>query len=164
MSTLALISSVESAIVIATHYHYGQLRKNNQEWYINHPLRVMQNIRNAGIFDDDCLAAAILHDVVEDTDYTIEDVYGTFGKDVHNIVSLLTRTDDITYDQYITRLIESNDPYALIIKFFDAHDNSIWISSDGKEKQMKKYINLKSTLQERIKMIGYGSFIEGFVD
>lgn len=159
MSVLPMLSLVESAIVIATHYHYGQLRKNNQEWYINHPLRVMQNIRNNGIVDDDCLSAAILHDVVEDTDYTIEDVYGTFGKDVSNIVHLLTRTDDLTYDQYINRLIESNDPYALIIKFFDAHDNSIWLNLDGSTKPIKKYVKLKELLRERIVLIGYGSFI-----
>lgn len=162
--TPCILSPVETALVFATHQHYGQTRKNNQEWYIHHPMRILSNLRNVGMFDSDCLTAAILHDVVEDTDCTIEELKELFGKEVSSIVQLLTRTDDITYNQYITRLIESNDPYALIIKFFDAHDNSIWISSDGKEKPMKKYINLKSTLQERITMIGYGSFIENFVD
>lgn len=159
MYKLDFLPNLEKAIVVGTQQHRKQYRAQKTELYISHPLRIMQNIRNVGIFDDTCLCAAILHDVVEDTDFTIEDVYRMFGVEIANIVDLLTRTDDVTYDDYIDRLIKSNNTYALIIKFFDAHDNSRWVNKDGSTTPIQKYIDLKEKLRGYINQLGYGSFI-----
>ena len=64
-----------SALSLAAHFHRNQTRKSDGTPYINHPIRVSNLIANVGgITDVKVLIGAILHDVVEDTDGTIEDI------------------------------------------------------------------------------------------
>jgi guanosine-3',5'-bis(diphosphate) 3'-pyrophosphohydrolase len=80
---------VEKARAFATQAHEGQVRKYTGVPYIVHPIEVMEIVRTVA-HDDAMLAAALLHDVVEDTDITIEDVETEFGADVASLVSDLT--------------------------------------------------------------------------
>lgn len=80
---------INKAKKFAEKAHKGQLRKYTNEPYINHPIavaRLVQTVCN----DESVLAAALLHDVVEDTEYTIEDISREFGKRIADIVSDLT--------------------------------------------------------------------------
>lgn len=149
---------LERAIAIASHLHHDQVRRNNQELYINHPLRVMNNIRrNIKNPNEILLVAAILHDVVEDTEYTIEEVTRDFNSDVAEIVSILSKPDewDLSYMDYIQKIIDSNNTSAMIIKFFDAFDNSIWVDPNGFEKPMKRYIKVMNNLKPILIDRGY---------
>lgn len=160
MINVSQMDRLEKAIVFATHAHRNQVRRNNQELYINHPLRVMYNIRE-NIFDSICLSASILHDVVEDTEYTIEDIKREFGQDVANLVDILTKKEDstLTYMEYIQSIIDTGNVYAMIIKFYDAHDNSIW--DDGVEcRVIDRYMKVKKLLQNHIIFHGYRYVIE----
>jgi guanosine-3',5'-bis(diphosphate) 3'-pyrophosphohydrolase len=83
------------AILFAAGSHAGQLRKDCVTPYINHPIEVMHLlVYTGGIEDPEILMAAVLHDVIEDTSSTAEDIAERFGRNVASIV--LELTDDVT--------------------------------------------------------------------
>jgi len=83
-------AKLTAAIVYAAEAHKHQRRKADDSAYICHPLRVM-NILSCGLTDDkEVLCAAVLHDVVEDTDVTISDVFDRFGEEVAEMVAEVT--------------------------------------------------------------------------
>ena len=79
----------ERALRYATQAHAGQVRKYTAEPYINHPVAVARIVRDAA-FDDEVIAAALLHDVVEDCDVLISDIFGLFGSRVARFVGDVT--------------------------------------------------------------------------
>jgi guanosine-3',5'-bis(diphosphate) 3'-pyrophosphohydrolase len=85
------MTTVERARVFATAAHaaVGQVRKYTFEPYIVHPAEVAKIVRDAG-GSDAMVAAAWLHDTVEDTDVTIEIVRAEFGDEVADLVGWLT--------------------------------------------------------------------------
>jgi (p)ppGpp synthase/HD superfamily hydrolase len=85
------MNTVERARVFATAAHsaVGQLRKYTNEPYIVHPAEVVSIVRSVP-HTEAMLAAAWLHDVVEDTGVTIETVRAEFGAEVADLVSWLT--------------------------------------------------------------------------
>ena len=80
---------VDRALAFATIAHEGQVRKYSGEPYIVHPIEVMKIVMTVD-HDDAMLSAALLHDVVEDTDVTIEEIDKAFGPDIASLVSDLT--------------------------------------------------------------------------
>lgn len=83
------------AILFAAKSHSGQFRKDGRTPYINHPLEVMHLLNHAaGVSDESVLVAAVLHDVVEDTDVTVAEIAERFGERVAALVSEMT--DDKT--------------------------------------------------------------------
>ena len=76
----------DKAIIFATKAHSGSFRKGTTTPYIVHPMEASAIV--ATMTDDKIiLAAAVLHDVVEDTNYTINDIVKEFGEDVAHLVS-----------------------------------------------------------------------------
>ena len=86
---------LEKAIEYAVQKHSGQMRKGKGVPYIVHPLAVMGWLYRMGA-DENLLAAGVLHDVVEDTDATIDDIKLLFGDDVAELVA--AHTDDKTLE------------------------------------------------------------------
>jgi (p)ppGpp synthase/HD superfamily hydrolase len=80
---------VQKAKEFATCAHEGQVRKYTGAPYIVHPVEVMEIVKTVK-HDDTMLAAALLHDVVEDTKYTLDDIRAEFGEDVASLVEYLT--------------------------------------------------------------------------
>lgn len=72
---------LNNAIIFATKAHHGQTRKGNNIPYILHPLEAVA-IVGSMTTDEYVLAAAVLHDVVEDTRFTIDDIRKLFGEQV----------------------------------------------------------------------------------
>jgi len=85
---------IMKAMKFAAEKHRGQSRKDAANTpYINHPISVAGLLINAGgITDSNVIAAALLHDTVEDTDATVDDIEEIFGKTIRNIV--IEVTDD----------------------------------------------------------------------
>lgn len=81
----------DQALIFATERHSGQTRKRNDLPYILHPIEVAE-IVGTMTEDREVLAAAVLHDTVEDTDTTIEEIRERFGKRVALLV--MTETED----------------------------------------------------------------------
>ena len=83
----------EKALQFAIKAHEGQTRRNEPDKpVIIHPIGVAEILREYGA-DDNVIAAGYLHDIVEDTDYTIEDIRELFGPDIASLVSSATEPD-----------------------------------------------------------------------
>jgi len=110
------MAGLDEAILLAVKAHFGQKDKAGAP-YILHPLRLMfrQNSEAARI-------AAVLHDVVEDTPVTLEQLRDAgFAEEILAAVQLLTHDPMDTYDQYIARL--KSNPIARAVKLADLEDN-----------------------------------------
>lgn len=77
---------IDNAICFAVKAHSGMRRKGTNVPYVSHPLEAF-SIAASITNDEKVLAAAVLHDVVEDTDYTIEDIKNGFGEKVAELVA-----------------------------------------------------------------------------
>lgn len=108
--------NLPDAIALAAHAHYGQKEKNGKP-YLFHPLRLMMKMRSEAE-----MIVAVLHDVVEDTDVTLEDLRNKgYSTEVVKAIDCLTQRGGGSYDQYISR-IKSND-LARRVKIADLEDN-----------------------------------------
>lgn len=87
------INKLREAYEYAKRMHEGQLRESGEP-YITHPLSVATVLVDLGM-DTDAICAALLHDVVEDTEATYDDVKNKFGLDVANLVDGVTKLDKI---------------------------------------------------------------------
>ena len=82
--------SKATAFAVAAHSAVGQKRKYTGDEYWRHPIAVSHLIKNFFPNDKNMIAAALLHDVVEDTQVTIETIQMMFGEDIANLVYDLT--------------------------------------------------------------------------
>jgi hypothetical protein len=89
--------------------HRDQLRKGDDLPYVDHPIEVAELVQRAGL-DETVVAAALLHDVVEDTDVTIDEIRDRFGAEVARLVAALT--DDRTIENYLERKVEHRNRVA----------------------------------------------------
>ena len=80
------------ADAFAEHKHRHQFRRDGVTPYVEHPRAVMRILRDEfGVADPDILAAALLHDTIEDTNTDYDDVCGRFGKRVAEFVAFMTK-------------------------------------------------------------------------
>jgi (p)ppGpp synthase/HD superfamily hydrolase len=130
------MANLEKAILIAVRAHKNQRDKAGQT-YILHPLRLMLKMDS-----ETEMIAAVLHDVVEDSIWTVADLGKQgFSEEVLAVLDCLTRREQETYDEFIERV--KLDPTARKIKIADLEDNmAIKRISEPKEKdweRLKKY-------------------------
>ena len=83
---------LNNAIAFAVEKHKNGLRKGTKMPYIVHPLEVMHNLMLMGA-DKNLMAAGVLHDTVEDTDATLDEIAEKFGEDVASLVASHTEKD-----------------------------------------------------------------------
>lgn len=86
---------VEDALFFAQQAHKGQVRKYTGDQYITHPIAVSELVKNATYYNQTMLAAALLHDTVEDTGVGIADIDQFFGACVASLVSGLTNAPKV---------------------------------------------------------------------
>jgi len=118
--------TLERADAFARERHAGQMRRGSATPYWLHPVRVAMGLMQWGITDRDVLVAALLHDVVEDTITTPEDVRSAFGARAENLVVWLTAPDGRMGDavhEYYRRLLEQGPPDTHLLKIADRSDN-----------------------------------------
>lgn len=94
MSVLPIdtLNSLEQAFTFASAYH-GQQTRPNGEPYIIHLFEVLEILLASGIREENMLIAGVLHDVVEDTFCSLQEVHIRFGENVANLVEWLTKPD-----------------------------------------------------------------------
>jgi GTP diphosphokinase / guanosine-3',5'-bis(diphosphate) 3'-diphosphatase len=121
-------ATLRHAYRIAESMHRGQLRKSGEP-YITHPLAVAQILAELGM-DTITLVAALLHDTVEDTNYTLEALHRDFGAEVAYLVDGVTKFDKVFYGQdaeaeTIRKMIVAagRDVRVLVIKLADRLHN-----------------------------------------
>lgn len=103
--TTSPMAQVLQAAAFAAERHINQRRKGTRAApYINHPIAVAACLADAGVTDPDILAAALLHDTVEDTDTTLDELERLFGGRVASIVAEVT--DDKTLPKAERKLLQ----------------------------------------------------------
>ena len=131
------------AYEVAEEAHRGQYRKSGDP-YITHPLAVASILADLGM-DTTTLVAGLLHDTVEDTSYSLDDVTKEFGAEVARLVDGVTKLDKVKYGQAaeaetIRKMIiaMANDPRVLVIKLADRLHNMRTMRFLPQEKQQRK--------------------------
>ncbi|MBI8989004.1 RelA/SpoT family protein [Corynebacterium meridianum] len=139
----ANIDALQHAYRTAERLHEGVYRKSGDP-YITHPLAVATIAAEIGM-DTTTLVAALLHDTVEDTDYSLEDLSGEFGEEVARLVDGVTKLDKVALGaaaeaETIRKMIVamSQDPRVLVIKVADRLHNMRTMRFLPPEKQAKK--------------------------
>jgi len=122
-----LLDPVLKAISFAARRHHGQMRKDGETPYVAHPFRVMTTVlREFGVADPDTLAAAVLHDTLEDTRTDHDDISAEFGPTVADHVALLTKDKRFPEEERERRYFEglAAAPLAVrLVKIADTVDN-----------------------------------------
>ena len=106
----------KKAMIIAYNAHNGQEDKSGVP-YIFHPIHLAEQMET----EEECLVA-LLHDVIEDTWVTIEQLQTEFSETVVEAVKLLTRDKSVDYMDYVRNL--KSNPIARNVKLADLHHNS----------------------------------------
>ena len=127
--------SLAEAQALATEAHKGQLDKSGFA-YIAHPQRVSESLKEHG---EAAMIVGILHDVVEDTKVTLQEVEQQFGKQIAEAVDAVSQRKGEKYFDYIRRV--SQNPLARLVKIADIHDNMLPSRRLGRslESLMKRY-------------------------
>ena len=102
-------------MIIAYEAHKNQVDKSGVP-YIYHPIHVAEQMDT----ENECIIA-LLHDVVEDTNVTFKQLEEVFSKEIIDILKLLTREENIEYDEYIKRI--KNNSIACKVKIADLTHN-----------------------------------------
>src|SRR3989344_53983 len=123
----------------ATYKHKNQTRKDNKTPYIAHPIAVAEIIKQAGVTDEDFVASALLHDTVEDTDTTLEEICAEFGSEVAKYVCLLTRPRGDDRDAYHERIIYAAPTEVQIIKLADVLHSLRTLDEIANTKEKEKF-------------------------
>lgn len=97
---------IEKALLLALRAHEGQERKEQPIPYIVHPVEVALILAKHG-FPDPVIAAALVHDTVEDTPVTLEDVRRELGEEVAALVAPVTHDDSLSWDDKKKAYVES---------------------------------------------------------
>lgn len=148
-----MISLVENARDFAKKAHEGQYRWDGVTPYFTHPEAVAKAVEESNslcgdLFRDQLIAAAYLHDVVEDSKTTIEDIERNFGPSVGLAVELLTHQEDQTYAEYIEEL--SFNGWAYLIKIEDIKHNLSTLEHSKRNKQRRDKYELALLFLENI--------------
>jgi len=139
------IERIRDAFEYARAAHGTQLRKDGNE-FITHPLAAAEIAAEIGM-DEDSLCAALLHDCIEDTDVTNEDIEKRFGKDVAAIVEGVTKLTRVTYTSVEEEQMENlrkmlfamaQDIRVILIKLADRLHNmrTMQFMSDEKQREI----------------------------
>jgi guanosine-3',5'-bis(diphosphate) 3'-pyrophosphohydrolase len=139
---------VFQALAFAAHKHRDQRRKDaGASPYINHPIALADILVNeGGITDHVVLCAAILHDTIEDTETTYEELVVAFGRDIADVVAEVT--DDKSLDQAERKLLQIEraahaSPRAKLVKLADKTCNLRDIATtppaDWSEERRREY-------------------------
>ncbi len=97
---------VEKAMVLALKAHEGQFRKEAPVSYIVHPVRVAILLARYG-FSDEVVAGGLVHDVVEDTSFSLDDIKNELGEKVAALVAPVTHDNTLSWDEKKKAYIES---------------------------------------------------------
>ena len=139
------VEIISKAFHFAKQAHHG-VRRRSGEPYIMHPLAVARIVVNEIGLGSTSICAALLHDVVEDTEYTIEDIENLFGKKIANIVDGLTKISGGVFGEHASAQAEnfrkllltmSEDIRVILIKIADRLHNMRTLEFQPIEKQYK---------------------------
>lgn len=158
----ANIELLKKAYSVAASAHMNQKRASNEP-YILHPLEVADTLADMKL-DEISIAGALLHDVVEDSDYTIDDIGNLFGKEIANLVAGVTKISKIsTIDKENAKaetlkkmiIAMTNDVRVILIKLADRFHNIRTLGvfrEDKRERIAKETLDIYAPIAYRLGM------------
>jgi GTP diphosphokinase / guanosine-3',5'-bis(diphosphate) 3'-diphosphatase len=154
------LSVLERAYATAERLHRGQQRKSGDP-YITHPVAVSTILAELG-FEGTTIAAALLHDTVEDTDYTLDSLRAEFGDDVALLVDGVTKLDKVKYGdaaqaETVRKMVVAmaKDIRVLVIKLADRlHNARTWkyVSGSSAQRKARETLEIYAPLAHRLGM------------
>ncbi|MGO4782426.1 RelA/SpoT family protein [Cryobacterium sp. W22_MBD10_FK3] len=152
------LSIIERAYAAAERAHEGQKRRSGEP-YITHPVAVAQILADLGI-GPKTVAAALLHDTVEDTDYTLDQLRADFGDEITMLVDGVTKLDKVKYGdstqaETVRKMIVamSKDIRVLIIKLADRlHNARTWgfVPAESATRKATETLEIYAPLAHRL--------------
>jgi len=152
--------NVERAFAVATKAHEGQLRKSGDA-YITHPVAVAVILAELGL-NPETIIAALLHDTVEDTPYSLIQLRADFGDEIASLVDGVTKLDKLTYGptaqaETVRKMVVamSRDIRVLVIKLADRlHNARTWkyVSAESAELKARETLDIYAPLAHRLGM------------
>jgi GTP pyrophosphokinase len=152
------VGIIERAYAAAELAHRGQLRKSGEP-YITHPVAVAQILADLGI-GPKTLAAALLHDTVEDTDYTLDMLRHDFGDEIAMLVDGVTKLDKLKYGdsaqaETVRKMVVamSKDIRVLVIKLADRlHNARTWgfVPTESATRKAQETLEIYAPLAHRL--------------
>ena len=162
------LTILERAFEVAEEAHRGQLRKSGEE-YITHPLAVTKILADLGI-GVTSLAAALLHDTVEDTPYTLDQLTRDFGAEIAMLVDGVTKLDKVKFGENaqaetVRKMVVamSKDIRVLVIKLADRlHNARTWkfVPEDKARKKAQETLEIYAPLAHRLGISAIKSELE----
>ncbi|EON24129.1 MULTISPECIES: RelA/SpoT family protein [Nocardioides] len=154
------LALLERAYLVAEKMHGSQMRKSGDR-YITHPLAVTTILADIGMTEP-TLVAALLHDTVEDTPYTLEELRKDFGDEVAILVDGVTKLDKVQYGdsaqaETIRKMIVamSRDIRVLVIKLADRLHNMRtlrYLKAETQERKARETLDIYAPLAHRLGM------------
>ncbi|WP_449282576.1 RelA/SpoT family protein [Leucobacter sp.] len=152
------LSIIERAYTVAERAHRGQKRRSGEP-YITHPIAVAQILGDLGVAPV-AIAAALLHDTVEDTDYSLDQLTADFGEEIAMLVDGVTKLDKVKYGdsaqaETVRKMVVamSKDIRVLVIKLADRlHNARTWgfVSSDSAKRKAQETLEIYAPLAHRL--------------
>jgi GTP pyrophosphokinase len=151
---------IEKAFSVAAKAHEGQFRKSGEE-YITHPVAVTEILADLGL-NTTTIVASLLHDTVEDTPYSLEQLRADFGDEIANLVDGVTKLDKLTYGptaeaETVRKMViaMSRDIRVLVIKLADRlHNARTWgfVSGESANRKARETLDIYAPLAHRLGM------------
>ena len=153
---------LRKADAFAAKWHNGQFRKDGITPYIEHPRKVFHVLNHEWNFaiNEDIkdfrpipklyLIVALLHDVLEDTDVTEEEIKKEFGQKVLDCVKILTYYPDVKKEDYMKNIADNEDVWLCVVKYVDRLCNTFDFIISGKVNYAKKYLHKADLIWERL--------------
>ncbi|WP_178945747.1 bifunctional (p)ppGpp synthetase/guanosine-3',5'-bis(diphosphate) 3'-pyrophosphohydrolase [Kocuria sp. TGY1127_2] len=151
-------STIERAFAVADKHHTGQKRKSGDP-YITHPVAVTTILAELGA-SGATLIAGLLHDTVEDTEYSLEELTADFGEEVAELVDGVTKLDKVTYGEHaqaetVRKMViaMAKDIRVLVIKLADRlHNARTWrfVSPQSSARKAKETLEIFAPLAHRL--------------
>ncbi len=138
------IETIDLAFQVANHAHLGQFRKSGEP-YITHPIEVATFIAEWGL-DEQTIAGALMHDVIEDTPVTKEELVRIFGPSIAELVDSVTKLDKLHFEseeaahaEYFRKVVlaMAKDIRVILIKLADRMHNMLTLGSMRPDKQRR---------------------------
>ncbi|CAB4530484.1 unannotated protein [freshwater metagenome] len=153
-------AEIERAYNVARTAHDGQFRKSGED-YITHPVAVSKILAELGL-NETTIIASLLHDTVEDTPYSLDQLRNDFGDEIANLVDGVTKLDKLTYGptaeaETVRKMViaMSRDIRVLVIKLADRlHNARTWgfVSSESAHRKARETLDIYAPLAHRLGM------------
>lgn len=135
----------KKALKLCFEAHKEQVDKSGMP-YVFHPFHLAEQMKT-----EETTVVALLHDLVEDTDYTIEDLMSMgFSKSITDAIALMTHANDVEYMDYVRKI--KNNPIAKAVKLADLKHNSdltrLDVADEKALSRREKYLKAIKLLEE----------------